>query len=337
VVVVVGLASLAPNTKPASVNEPPVAQFDFEANNLTVVFNASASSDPDGSIANYSWTFGDNTLWYGQVVNHSYPANGTYVAALTVTDNGGAKNTTSKDVTVEKTAKPPVTSKPPTAVLKIVSIVELSVSVSGDRSTSAPGTTIASYAWTFGDGASTTGIISSHTYASAGVYDITLTVTDSVGAKDSASVEVVVSVSPPVTKPTPVIEIVSIENLTVVLSGFNSTPAQGTTIASYAWFFGDGTTGTGANVTHTYERNGTYTVTLTVTDSDGGKNSTSVQVAVSTSAPPPPHPHPDGPPGLLHAIEIHMEKAGRNGGLSNSLHHLQENLDRWLDKFGTSP
>ena len=41
------------------------------------------------------------------------------------------------------------------------------------------------------------------------------------------------------------------------------------TVASYAWDFGDGSTGTGATPTHTYAAAGTFTVSLTVTD-DGG-------------------------------------------------------------------
>ena len=138
--------------------------------------------------------------------------------------------------------------------------------------------------------------------------------------------------------PTAVIKVVSVVNLTVKLSGEDSTPAQGTVISSYAWSFGDGTTGTGVSVTHSYAKNGTYKVTLTVTDRDGGKDSTSVEIKVSsTSPPPPPHPHPQGPPGLLHAIEIHEEKAVNNGGLKNSLNHLETNLDRWVSAHGISP
>lgn len=331
---------MAPKTKPASVNEPPVAHFTYDPNNLTVVFNATESNDPDGSISNYSWTFGDDTAWFGKVVTHVYPMNGTYTANLTVTDNGGAKNSTEKELTVKKTVTPVVTSKPPKAVIKIVSIVDLTVSLSAENSNPAPGMTITSYAWTFGDGASATGVTTQHTYAASGTYTVTLTVTDSDGATDSAAVEVVVPTTPPTpgNPPTAVIKVVSVVNLTVKLSGEDSTPAQGTVISSYAWSFGDGTTGTGVSVTHSYAKNGTYKVTLTVTDRDGGKDSTSVEIKVSsTSPPPPPHPHPQGPPGLLHAIEIHEEKAVNNGGLKNSLNHLETNLDRWVSAHGISP
>ncbi|MFD4422845.1 PKD domain-containing protein [Agromyces sp. NPDC058484] len=60
------------------------------------------------------------------------------------------------------------------------------------------------------------------------------------------------------------------------------------TIASYAWDFGDGQTGTGATPTHTYADGGTYTVGLTVTDDDGATGSTSQSVVVT--APPPGTP-----------------------------------------------
>jgi PKD repeat protein len=339
IVTVVGLASLAPKTKPASVNEPPVAEFAYVANNLTVVFNASASHDPDGSIANYSWTFGDETGFYGKDVTHAFSANGTYKTKLTVTDNGGAENSTSMDVTVVRTVAP-VMNKQPVAVIEIVSIDELSVSVSGADSKALQDKTITSYAWTFGDDKSGSGVSVSHTYAANGTYMITLTVTDSGGATNNASIKVSVSMTLPAEEepPTAVITIVGVANLTVELSGFDSMAAPGSTIVSYAWSFGDGTNGTGVNVTLTYAKNGTYRVTLTVTDNFGLSDKVSIKITVwSTPLPPPPNPHPQGPPGLLHAIEIHKEKADRNGGLRNSLDHLEENLSRWLQVHGLTP
>lgn len=240
---------MAPKSKPASVNELPVAGFSYDANNLTVTFDASASYDPDGSIANFSWTFGDDAVGNGKVVTHTYAANGTYNATLTVADNGNAKNSTSKDVTVKKTIVPPPATKKPIAMIT----VDLKV------------------------------------------------------------------------------------NLTVTLNGSDSEAFGDRTIVSYAWTFGDSTSGSGAVVTHTYAANGTYNVTLTVTDSSGATNSTSIKVTVTKGETPPPQPHPQGPPGLLHAIEIHKLKADRNAGLQNSLDHLIGNLDRWLSGHGLTP
>ena len=326
---------MAPKSKPASVNELPVAAYTFDANNLTVTFDASASYDPDGSIADYSWDFGDNTAGIGKLVTHTYPFNGTYNTTLLVADNGNAKNTTSKEVTVKKTVTPPPpVTKKPVAVIKVVSIVNLTVSLNGSDSKAFQSRTIASYAWSFGDSSSATGAVIVHTYAANGTYTVTLTVTDSGGAANSSFTSVTVKKGvTPVLKPVAMIDLVSNVNLTIIVNGSESTAPQGRTIVSYEWTFGDGTNGTGVNVTHTYAVKGTYTVTLTVTDSQGETNSSSIVVIVKKTPPPPP-PEKQGPPGLLHAIEIHRLKADRNAGLQNSLDHLIENLDRWLSIHG---
>jgi PKD repeat protein len=56
-------------------------------------------------------------------------------------------------------------------------------------------------------------------------------------------------------------------------------------ITSYAWNFGDGSNGTGATASHTYNSAGTYTAQLTVTDNDGGSDfvTQTIQVSPSTS------------------------------------------------------
>jgi PKD repeat protein len=146
IVVVVGLASLKPTTKPQSVNRLPVPAFVFSDDNLTVEFDASASSDPDGSITNYSWTFGDQTgEGYGVVTSHTYPANGTYEVVLMVTDNGGEKNSTSESVTVSLTI-PTVRGKP-VAVIEVVYVDNWTVVLSGSKSEAADGGVIVDYEW----------------------------------------------------------------------------------------------------------------------------------------------------------------------------------------------
>lgn len=57
---------------------------------LRVSFDASASSDPDGSIAAYAWQFGDGSSGSGKTTSHTYTRAGSFTATLTVTDNQGA-------------------------------------------------------------------------------------------------------------------------------------------------------------------------------------------------------------------------------------------------------
>lgn len=72
---------------------PPIACFSatplFGTEPLQVSFDASCSSDPDGSITSYHWDFGDGSTGSGSSVSHTYWSSGTYTARLTVTDNSG--------------------------------------------------------------------------------------------------------------------------------------------------------------------------------------------------------------------------------------------------------
>jgi len=70
---------------------------------LAVAFNGSASSDPDGTIASYAWTFGDGGFGTGVTISHTYNAAGTFTAILTVTDNGNATSTASTVIAVSST------------------------------------------------------------------------------------------------------------------------------------------------------------------------------------------------------------------------------------------
>ena len=65
-----------------------------------IFFDASMSSDPDGNITSYVWTFGDGTSQTGKIVGHAYIKSGSYNVTLTVTDNDGKSSTFSKTVIV---------------------------------------------------------------------------------------------------------------------------------------------------------------------------------------------------------------------------------------------
>lgn len=67
---------------------------------LSVSFSGAGSSDPDGSIVGWDWTFGDGTSATGVTTSHVYGTVGTYTAQLRVTDNGGLSATRAVTVTV---------------------------------------------------------------------------------------------------------------------------------------------------------------------------------------------------------------------------------------------
>ena len=88
---------------PAS-NQPPTAAFTPTCDGMTCHVDAHASSDPDGTIASYAWTFGDGDNGTGIEDDHTYDDPGTYQIRLTVTDNDGESASRSESVTVPDTS-----------------------------------------------------------------------------------------------------------------------------------------------------------------------------------------------------------------------------------------
>jgi len=90
---------------PISTNQPPHAAFTFSPGSPTVgdtvTFDASGSSDSDGSIVSYSWDFGDGGSCSGAVVTHAFTASIAYDVTLTVTDDDGASDSVTHSVTVK--------------------------------------------------------------------------------------------------------------------------------------------------------------------------------------------------------------------------------------------
>jgi PKD repeat protein len=95
----------------APVNQSPVAGATATPGSgtapLAVTFDGSSSSDPDGVIAGYAWTFGDGGSAAGQTTSHTYQTAGSYSARLTVTDNQGATDTTTLTIVVSPGATAP--------------------------------------------------------------------------------------------------------------------------------------------------------------------------------------------------------------------------------------
>ena len=172
------LASVLPNVAPT-------AAFTWDCTGITCTFDGTGSTDGDGSISSYEWTFSDGDEAGGATPEKDFAATGTYDATLTVTDDGGLTHSTTHQIPV---VKPNV---PPTAAFT-VSCEYLVCDLDGGTSTDSDGT-IDDYAWDFGDGETGTGATPEHTYAEPGTYEITLEVTDNQDATDDASsTEVVV-------------------------------------------------------------------------------------------------------------------------------------------------
>jgi len=284
---VVTVQNAAPNPLPVAVfTRTPSAA----AAPATVSVDATASTDDD-AITSYDWDFGDGNTATGATASHTYVTPGTYSLALTVTDADGDTATAIHTVRIDPA--PPAANIAPTAAFTRgpgSGDAPLTVAFDGLPSSDTDGI-VTSYDWDFGDGNTATGPSASHTYAAAGTYTASLTVTDEDGDMGSASHTVVVA-------PT--------SNLAPAAT-FTRTPASGVaptlvsvdasasgdtdgTIQSYAWDFGDGNTATGVSGSNTYAAPGTYTISLTATDDDGAATTVTRQVEVTGTPNLPPAP-----------------------------------------------
>src|SRR5690606_33914643 len=161
---------------------------------------------------------------------------------------------------------------------------ELAVSVGGSGS-SDPDGQVTSYVWDFGDGGSATGVTASHTYAEAGPYEVTLTVTDDAGATAEVTREVTVAVAePPNAAPVAAFELET-DELAVSVDGSGSSDPDGQ-VTSYVWGFGDGGSAAGVAASHTYAAGRSSELTLTVTDDAGATAEVTREVTVAVAEPP---------------------------------------------------
>lgn len=241
---------------------PVVADFSASANLLVVSLDASTSS---GCGLSYSWDLGDGSTSTQASLVHTYAVEGDYTVTLVVTDQYGVTASDSQVVGV-------VDCDTVTQAAFTYSAENKSVSLNASASTGCGIT----YAWDLGDGSTASGVAPSHTYAAAGDYLVTLTVTDEDGGSNQVSQTVNV---PGCAAPVAAFS-VQASLLSVTLDASGSTGCS----LSYAWDLGDGNSASGTTVSHTYADGGVYTITLTVTDEDGQVDSSSTQVQVSGPA-----------------------------------------------------
>ncbi len=228
----------------------------------------------------YVIDFGDGSpLYNGAVADHTYQQNNTYTATCTVTDNDGDVDQDSVIITVDD-SEPVIdfTWDPANPVE--------GDQVDFDATIDAHDQPV-SIDWDFGDGsAHPTGEDPSHTFATEGDYNVTLTVTDSDGSVTQVTHTVTIANNPPdaelMVDPDPA---QGDEPLTVE---FICLAYDGNEPLTYVLDFGDGTyvgVTPGNPVQHTYTQNGTYQAFCNVTDADGDTDLDSEIVTVFDTEP----------------------------------------------------
>src|SRR5439155_577751 len=151
-----------------------------------------------------------------------------------------------------------------------------------------PDGNIMTYAWNFGDSTFGSEAITSHPYAGAGTYNVTLNVTDNDSLNGTVYHEVVVGPPPPGRRP-PVVDFAASPSPVNAGSSvtFDASPSfePVRTLVSYSWDFGDGYFGTGVQASHGYAARGAFGVELTVVDNLGLSNHTARAITVGDRAP----------------------------------------------------
>lgn len=237
-------------TLPVTVLALPVAAFttaDQCLNAPTVFTNASSGA------VQWNWIFGDGNLSSAQNPSHTYLNYGTYIVTQIASSAGGCQDTATDTVKVYPI--PIVNFKTDTVCVgNPTAFLDLSVIPAGN---------ITGWFWDYGDGNSSALQNPVHTYASSGIYNVTLTCTSNNTCVNSLPLSVIVHPLPLAEftfSPKPEISLTD----AVVFTDLSTGGA-----VSWAWNMGDNTTDTIQNPIHIYADTGAYVITLIVASQYG--------------------------------------------------------------------
>ncbi|WP_025742139.1 PKD domain-containing protein [Aquimarina pacifica] len=249
------------------VNQDPVAALSTSVTSgavpVLVTFDASLSIDPDGDTLTYFWDFGNGDTATGVTTTYEFTEVGTQLVTLTVNDGNG--NTDSEIVTIDV-----YDALPPLAASFDVSVTTgtAPLSVAFDSSSSViPDGSDVTYSWDFGDGTTSTLANPTHIFTEAASYAVTLTLSDGTNSSISSIVTITVEEEEINLAPLAILTSSSTSGEAPFAIDFDSSESSdpnGDALV-YTWDFGDGTTGGGSSVSHTFGA-GTFQVVLTVSD-----------------------------------------------------------------------
>jgi len=283
VLLLIGNANGCTDTVSRTLNISPKPVVDFSFVNGcaadTVHFISSTFVNVSATTS-WLWQFGDNSISTEVDPYHVYLTPGTYNVSLTITNQNGCTNVKTRQIQVTTAPIALYSSTTPNCSGTAVLFTDMS---------STPNGTISSWNWNFGDGT----ILNvnapanpnvSHTYASAGIYDVVLTIHTSTGCEAFYTTSVTIN-DAPVTAFSFEGSCSGIPTLFTDLSqsaGLNS-------IVSWTWEFGDPASGMN-NISnlpdpqHIFNNPGTYSVSLTTENSTGCTNTLS-QILTITPKP----------------------------------------------------
>ncbi len=232
------------------------ADFSYTVDGLTVHFTDLSTADP-GPIIGWTWDFGDGTTSTEENPVHTYAVAGEYDVCVTIHADGACysdKCESNLPVGGGITCDAEFEYSGADLVIHFFDASE----TDGD---------ITSYYWTFGDGSEADGPNPEHTYAVGGVYEVCLTITSEAGGVVCTSTVCHTIIVGGVGADCIASLDYEMDGSTVFFESITD-PGPGD-VVSYAWNFGDGTEGDGANPIHEYAEPGTYWVCVTVVFATG--------------------------------------------------------------------
>lgn len=248
----------------------PTAEFAVGATSGVAPLSVSFSNTSTGTIEAYSWDFGDGTTSQEVSPTHVYAQPGTYRPTLTVTGPAGSASATLANAISVGYAAP------------IAAFTESATSGPAPLTvtfSNASEGAVEACEWNFGDGSTATGCEAAKTYSTVGTFSVTLTVQGPGGTDSITKANLIASNALP-----PVAAFTSGETTGETPLTVSFVSASAGDISGYRWDFGDGSTSSEVNPTHTYTMAGSYDVSLTVSGpggSDTALQADYVQVAAA--------------------------------------------------------